>query len=279
MKKQNEQNACEAFIEILYNLTGTQYVNRESPDEMNRDTPDVDFILASMADECDTIAVEHTIIESFEGQIGYVNRSYDIIGSINENCRNKIPDDRYYFIAIPPELAQSLTGENRKRFMNDFTSWVAETAPRLVTDKSARIDFGGHNITLMCRGSHQQLNGNVWGMPQQPESYKILRAQRLNRAIADKLPKLVQYKNRDITTALLLEDIASIPSIVTMNSDERSRVGNTIDYIVVFASNEGRMIVGNVWKEKSVWHSSVPYDRRFSFCQKRGKETLVENIQ
>lgn len=97
MKKQNEQNACEAFIAILNSLTGIQYVKRESPDELNRRTHDVDFLLVSISDENDRIAVEHTVLESFEGQIGYVNRSYDVVGSINAGSRNKIPADRFYF--------------------------------------------------------------------------------------------------------------------------------------------------------------------------------------
>lgn len=270
MKKENEKSACEAFISILYNLTGTQYVKLESPDERNRVTPDVDFLLVSIDDEHDTIAVEHTILESYEGQIGYVNRSYDIVGSINQECGNKIPNDRYYFLAIPPELVDSLVGENRKYFIRDFASWVAEVAPRLEIDKTTQSDYECHNITLMCNGSNQELNGNVWRMPQQPGNDEILRAQRLNRAIADKLPKLAKYKKSNFTTALLLEDIASIPSTVRVSSDEKSRFGNMIDYLVVFASNMDRMVIGNVWKEKSIWHSSVPFDRRFSFSKSQG---------
>jgi hypothetical protein len=118
-------------------------------------------------------------------------------------------------------------------------------------------------------------------MPQQPKNPDALQVQRLNRAIADKLPKLEEYKKRGFKTALLLEDIAGIPLSATknghgMSSDERSRVQKTIDYIVVFASNKGRMIVGNVWKEKPFWHQSIPYDRRFSFRQPPGKRADME---
>jgi len=267
MKKQNEQSACEAFITILYNLTGKQYVQLESPDERNRVTPDVDFLLESNDDEHETIAIEHTILESFEGQIEYVKRSYDIVGSINLECDNKIPNDRYYFLAIPPELIDSLVGETRKRFVRDFASWIAEVAPRLEIDKTTESDYEGHNIKLICSGNNQELNGNLWRMPQQPENDEILRAQRLNRAIADKLPKLAKYKESNFTTALLLEDIASIPSTVMVSSDEKRKIGNIIDYLVVFASNKDRMVIGNIWKEKSIWHSSVPFNRRFSFTK------------
>jgi len=281
MKKENEQSACEAFIAILNTLTGIQYVKRESPDELNRRTPDVDFLLVSVGDESDAIAVEHTVLESFEGQIGYVNRSYDVVGSINAGCKKKIPADRYYFLAIPPIIVDSLVGNNRSRFVGNLSSWVAESAQRLVINSHTQTDYEGHKITLMCSGSHPQLNGNVWRAPQQPENHEIMQTQRLIRAIGDKLPKLRQYKKRGFKTALLLEDIAAIPSTIArrghgMSSDERRDVRSTVDYIVVLASNKGRMIVGNVWKEKSIWHSSIPYDRRFSFRQMPGKGTVVE---
>lgn len=133
----------------------------------------------------------------------------------------------------------------------------------------------------MCRGSDVQLNGNVWRAPQQPENQDILQTQRLNRAIGDKLTKLRDYKKRGYKTALLLEAIAAIPSTVTergrgLSSEVRSSVIDAVDYIVVFASNEGRMIVGNVWKEMSDWHLSIPYDRRFSLRQMPGKGIAAE---
>ena len=281
MKKQNEQNACEACIAILNTLTGIQYVKRESPDELNRQTPDVDFILVSISDESDMIAVEHTVLESFEGQLEYVNRSYNIVGSINVGCRHKIPTDRYYFLAIPPKIVDSLVGKKRMQFVSNLSFWVAETAERLQIDSQTRTDYDGHEVTLMCCGSHIQLNGNVWRAPQQPENQEILQTQRLNRAIEDKLTKLRDYKKRGYKTSLLLEAIAAIPSTITergrgWSSEERSSVRDSVDYIIVFASNEGRMIVGNVWKEKSVWHSSIPDDRRFSLRQMPGKGIAVE---
>lgn len=280
MKKDNEQSACEAFIAILNTLAGIQYVKRASPDELNRRTSDVDFLLVSISDESDRIAAEHTILESFDGQIGYVNRSYDIVASVNADCGKKIPADRYYFLSIPPVIVDSLTGVSRRRFISNLSSWVAETAQKLMINSLRQADYEGYKITLMCSGTHSQLNGNVWRAPQQPENREITQTKRLSRAIGDKLPKLERYKKQGFKTALLLEDIAAIPSTITqrghgMSSDERSRIRSTVDYIVVFGSNKGRMIVGNVWEEKSIWHSSIPNNKRFSFRQMPGKGTVI----
>lgn len=280
MKNENEENACQAFIAILNILTGLHYEKIESPDDRNRQTQDVDFILESNGGERDTIAVEHTIIESFEGQIRYVNRSYDVVESINGGCKNSISAERYYYLGIPPELVDSLVGEKRRRIISVLTSWVGKSVQDLQIGNNLHTDYEGHKVTLICGGNHPQLNGNVWREPLRPENEEILQVQRFSRAIKDKLPKLVQYKQRNIKTALLLEDIASIASIISqrelgISSGDISNIKENIDYLVVFVSNKGRMVVGNVWKEMAVWHSEIPYNRRFSFYQIPGKGAIL----
>jgi hypothetical protein len=236
-----------------------------SPDEENRSTPDIDFVLASSSDENDKIAVEHTTVQSFEGQIKYVKRWREIVCSVNAGCKERVPPDRYYFLAAPPEIVDSLVGESRVQFVSDFSSWVAKTAPTLLlVDSYIQTEYEGHKITLICSGDHERLNGNVWGMPEEPENQKARQSERLERALSDKLPKLTKYKKvRGFKTALLLEDVAGTLRGSTLRGCETGL--GEVDYIVVFVSNEDRMIIGNVWKEGSVWHSFVPGNRRFLF--------------
>ncbi len=265
MKKPNELNARDAFITILRSLTDIGDWESESPDEVNRSTPDVDFVLSSSSNKNDKIAVEHTKVESFDGQIGYVNRSYDIVDSINAGCRKRLPHDRFYILAVPPIIVDSLVRKrSRELFVSELSSWVVETAPKLLlVDSWIQTEHEGHKITLRCGGDHERLNGNVWRIPQQPENQKALQSDRLGRAVRDKLPKLTQYKERGFKTALLLEDVAGTLYGSTLRDREISL--EEVDYIVVFVSKEERMIVGNVLKEKSVWYSFVPGNRRFQF--------------
>ncbi len=275
MKKLNEENACHAFIDILHAITDTIYVKDKSPDEINRRTPDVDFILISSIDNNDKIAVEHTCVESFDGQIDYVIRSVDIVREINDCCRERIPPDRYYFLNIPPQTPDSLVGHSRRLFVSDLSSWVKETAQKLLlADSYMQTNYKEHKITLTCGDNHARLNGNVWCMPQEPENPKALQSERLERAIRDKLPKLTKYKEQGFKTALLLEDVAGTLSYSILRGYPDSL--DEVDYIVVFVSNEDRMIVGNVLKEKSDWYSFIPPNRRFSFRQMPGKRTGVE---
>jgi hypothetical protein len=263
MKKQNELNARESFITILKSLTDIEYnAELKSPDEINRRTPDVDFVLVSRIDEKDRIAVEHTIIESFDKQIRYVKKWRDIVCSVNAGCRQRIPPDRYYFLAAPPIIVDSLDEKSRVRFVSYLSSWVMETAPKqLLVDSYIQTEYEGHKITLICSGDHAHLNGNVWGMPQEPEDQKALQSERLRRAVETKVPKLTKYKERGgFKTALLLEDVAGTLRGSTLRGYECLE---EVDYVVVFVSNEDKMIIGNVWKERSVWYSSVPGNRRF----------------
>jgi hypothetical protein len=261
-KKQNEWNACNAFIDILLSITGVKYTVDSSPDQVNRRTKDVDFILISNSDKNDKIAVEHTIVESYDGQLGYVSRSYDIVQSINDRCKEKISSGRYYFLAIPPVLVKSLTGDSREQFIERISSWVMKTGPNLLqVDTDAQTEFNGHEITLICRGDCPGINGNVLRISQAPENQKALSCKRLERAIQDKLPKLAKYKEQRFKTALLLEDVAGMLSDSVLKSYAPSL--EKADYIVDFKSNENRMIVGDVIKEMSVWYSFVPYNRRF----------------
>jgi hypothetical protein len=133
MKRLNEKNARDAFIAILKSLTDIEYnAEPKSPDEVNRRTPDVDFLLFSSSNENDKIAVEHTRVESFNEEIKYVKMWRDIVCSINAGCRQRIPPDCYYFLAAPPILVGSLVGKRRGQFVSDLSSWVAETAPKLL---------------------------------------------------------------------------------------------------------------------------------------------------
>jgi hypothetical protein len=264
MKKPNEQDACDAFITILKSVTGVEYVESESPDEVNRSTPEIDFVLVSSRNENEKIAVEHTTVESFEWERRYVIRWRNIVNSVNDGCRGQIPPDRYYFLAAPPALADSLAGKRKERFVSDLSHWASVTASKLLmVDCDTQTEYEGHKITLMCRGDHVKLNGNVWSIPQEPEDQKALQVERLGRAVADKLPKLGKYKGNGFKTALLLEDVAGTLGASTLRAHEASLEG--VDYLVVFVSNEDRMIVGNVWKEMSAWYWSVPGNRRFSF--------------
>ncbi len=276
MKKLNEENACKAFIEILWKITGIEYEIEDSPDEHSGAFSDVDYILISKDGRSHRIAVEHTIVESFEKQITYVYQSYDVVEHINDQCKGKLPTDRYYFLIAPHPLIGSLKRNRKKQFVREMSYWICDIAKTLTEDQCSSRIYNNHKVTLMCGGSDPEENGNVWRMPRQPEEAEKLKRERFRRAIKDKLPKLRKYKIRyilkRISTSLLLEDISGAlwdqkARWKDLTITQRFLIFIFVDYVIILRSKNQKMIVGKVWKEKRRLYSEIPQDRKFSFSR------------
>lgn len=270
MKRPNEANAAEAFALILRVITGEEYVQVSSPDETNSRHPDIDCLFAAPSTRVRRVAAEHTIVETFEGQIRYVNVAFDIVKEINSRCRSKLPHDRHFSFAIADQLVNDFNKRTREAFVRKMSDILPTTCSGLQVDQYTTLDYQGHQIWLKCNGSDASINGNVYHIQLTPRAVEPLKTIRLSRALVDKLPKLIRYKFRFCRTALLLEDISgSIGSIgshsKSLSNWHRFLIRLFIDYIVVFASYNDKMIVGNVWKERPSWYALVPYHRRFHF--------------
>lgn len=268
MKKVNEENACKAFIEILKKMTGIEYKKEDSPDEHSGAGSDVDYILISKDGRSHRIAVEHTIVESFDKQITYVHHSYDVVKQINDQCQGKLPTDRYYILAIPATLDESLKGKRQKQFVEAMSSWISGIAKTLTAEQWSSRIYNGQKVTLKCGYSHREMNGNVIRIAEQPTEAEKLMRERFRRAIKEKLPKLIKYKRKGITTALLLEDIGGNfldpqRRRKDLKTSQRFLIFRFVDYVIILLSNNQRMVVGNVWKEKRRWYSTIPRARRF----------------
>ena len=276
MKKINEENACSAFLEIFPYITGVRYDNKESPDERNSDGPDVDYLLTPRSPKLPLVVVEHTILESFEGEMTYVIRSHDIVKEIDATCHGKLPVDRYFILVIPDTLVHTLRKSAKTQFVEDVSLWVVSEAKKLKHDDYIAQEYKEHNIILMCGGSHPDINGTVGRMPTQPKHHIELREERLWISISHGLGKFQKYKLAGYDTVLLLEDISGAFHTSALQGNEiaaarRRLVNALVDYIVVFASHNNRMIVGNIWKEKQSWYAQIPYNRRFHEAEEKWK--------
>jgi len=275
-KKENEINACNAFIEILQRIKGVEYYPERWPEKENRNIPDVEVILASKDKngQLPKIAVEHTIVEAHDKQIAYVNQSYDIVEKINQRCQGKLPTNRWFQIIVPPALIIDTSKESRNQFIEEMSNWIPDIAESLTTDDqwSSQL-YNGHKVSLICCGSFLELNGTIGRAPTRPKEVDKERQDRFRRAVEEKLPKLIKYKKKGYTTALLLEDVSGSHCRPKDNwkdlipNQYHSEFQLKIDYVVIFGSNKKKMIVGNVWKEESQLYAEIPDNRRFNFRQ------------
>ena len=271
--KENEINACNAFIEIIQRIKGVEYYSERWPEKENRNIPDIEVILApkDKKGQLPRIAVEHTIIEAHDKQIAYVNQSCNVVEKINQRCQGKLPTNRWFQIVIPPALITNTTKESRNQFIKEMSNRIPDIAETLTTDDQwSSLLYNGHEVLLICRDSFLELNGKIGRMPTRPKEADKERQDRFRNAIEKKLPKLIKYKKKGYTTALLLEDVSFSHALPKDNWQDlipdryHSEFQLEIDYVVIFVSNEKKMIVGNVWKEGSQIYAEIPDNRRFS---------------
>lgn len=210
--KKNEANAVNAFIEILKKIKGVEYEQVKFPEKENRNTPDVEVILSSKnkGGQLPKIAVEHTIVEAHEKQIAYVNQSYDVVEKINLRCQSKLPTDRYFKLVIPPVLIVDTSKSNRNQFVEEVSDWISDVAKTLTINQWSSRLYNEQELLLCCGGSCSKLNGKVGRSPMSPNKAEKERMIRYNRAIEEKLPKLIEYKDKGYATALLLEDVSDV---------------------------------------------------------------------
>lgn len=280
-ERENEKNACNAFIEILRKITGVEYCPESWPEKENRNNQDVEVILAPKDEkkQAPKIAVEHTIVEAYESQIAYVKQSYDIVEKINQRCEGKLPQDRFFILAIPPSLIRG-NREEIDKLINCLSSCIPNIAKSLHNHQGFLLSYNAQKIWLKCSGSYSKMNGKIGRGSTSPDNKKEERKKRFHRAIEEKIAKLIKYKEKQkYATALLLEDVSGVHVELTDHwrdlIPEKWRLDFQlkIDYVAIFVSVEKEMIIGNIWKEKAQLYAEVPSNRRFNFHQ----EKVIEN--
>ncbi len=274
-KKKSEKNACDAFIEILQKITGVTYKEVDRPDEKNSVTQDIDFILNANLENAryPKIAVEHTIIEAHEKQKEYVNQLNGIEKEIDQKCQGKLPIDSCFNLSAPLSLIAGMNKRKKAQFVEEMSSWIPYVAKSLTTNQQSSRIYNKHKVTLWCIGSFSEFNGTIGMISLRPEDSRRKRQDRFRRAIEDKLPKLMKYKEIGFATALLLEDISLSHlnpggNLKDLIPDQyHSEFYSKIDYVIIFFSRENKMFRGHIWKEESKIYSEIPYNRMFRFHQ------------
>ena len=269
--RKNADNACEAFIKIIEEIKGVTYTIVCRPEEKNRNTQDVDFILAPEGENgrSPKIAVEHTIIEAHENQFLYANQFCNIVKEIDRKCQGKLPIDYYFSIEAPPSLIVGMSKKNIEQFVEEMASWIHNVAKSLTTNQRISQLYNNQKVSLWCPGSNVKFNGTVAMMSLRPEDAEKESRDRFRRAIEEKLPKLITYKEKGFTTALLLEDVSFSHSNLGDNLKDLiphqylSEFQSKIDYVVILVSQKEKMFLGRVWKKDSQLYSEIPENRRF----------------
>ncbi len=272
MLKKNEKNACDSFVYVLKKI-GLKY--KDGEEVKNSRTKDVEMILSpeDKNKRYPKIAIEHTIIEAHNNQKLYVKQLSDIENEISRKCQGKLPADRLFSLIVPPNLITGKKRECRSQFIEKMTNWIPTVAGNLEVDAQSIQLYKEHKIALWCFSRNiERLDQNIFMTPTRPENGEEEIRSRFRRAVTEKIPKLIKYKEKEESydTALLFEDVSfsycsSNHSWIDLIPDEYRPQIKLIDFIVTFVSIENRMSIGFVWKEKSQLYSrisEIPDDRK-----------------
>lgn len=267
--KNNELECANSFIKILKQINNETYEILIKPDDINRETEDIDFIFEASHNK--KIAVEHTIIELFDNQINYVEEHFRIVKEIESMCKNELIPNYYYIVSILPSLIVNKKKREKEQLIKKISKIIISNLNRHIINKEKFYPIDNSGFYLNCKYcneiSKEKLNSKIIPIPSSPEECNDFEICRFKRALRKKLPKLIKYKSPEFETALLLEDVyCKNNNLLLTDMDEKDKKQlKLVDYIVCFSSIDNEVIIGNIWKMHDKIFKFIPYHLRFEF--------------
>ena len=137
----------------------------------------------------------------------------------------------------------------------------------LKINESFTIKYDNLDITIFCENGEGPQKGMLHRAPTIPkENIELQIQKRIKRLLRTKISKLIKYKIRGYKTILAIEDISGM-YMGGIRRDmlswiEKIYVQLFVDTGIVFASYNEKMIVGNIWKDKTKWYQEIPMVNR-----------------
>ena len=259
--KDNEETACNALRSMLLVRNGTSYTIERRPDKENSNSKDIDFIMVCPGQP--QIAVEHTSIESFEGQLTNKHWNADLVNEVARQIN--IPSNTSYVLSIPFEMnAKTVRDEKRDSLVRMLADWINSNIPnlKLVVCQLKIEVLSEYTIRLRQTRSHPNLDGKLIPEAIAPKKLNTARKERIARALSSKLPNLIPYATKDMLTFLLIEEwdinLSSAQITYDVVLGLRQKYQNVLPYsIVQVTSCQERVVEAWVLKEGEDWGSEV----------------------
>jgi hypothetical protein len=218
----NETAVCIGALRFLAGRRREPIRIVEEPDRVERQQQAVEMVAAS---DTARFVLEHTRIESFDGQIADGKRLNDLLGQL-ETVLPPFLQTGSYDIIIEPHAARAIRAVNLDSVRFAIAKWIVVKAqdlkagpdgdfadtdvvderPWSVTEKPPDVPF---DVTLQCVPRDEGVV--VFAMRFKPPNIEESRRSRIRTALTRKCPKLARAKQQhDALSVLLLEsdDIA-----------------------------------------------------------------------
>jgi hypothetical protein len=216
----NERKACDAVARALEGLCGSTRTNAYSPEDRGALAP-VEYVFDLGGVQ---YAIEHTIVEAFAGQIHTGVDFGSFIEPIAAALDHHMPPPGRFVLVFAINPSKGMKPREITAAQQAVIAWVEEEAAELHDEcpeqpskirkpggfrNERKATIAGIDLTLQ-RETHwaepETVHGRLFIQRFAPKDYETLRAQRIEKAMTKKLPKLKVWKDGGARTILVLEN-------------------------------------------------------------------------
>jgi hypothetical protein len=232
----NERKACDAVARALEGLRGMTRANAYSPEDRGDPAP-VEYVFDLGGVQ---YAMEHTIVEAFAGQIHTGVDFGAFVEPIAAALDHHMPPPGRFLLVFAINPSQGMKPREISAAQQAIIAWVEREAAELHHEypeqpskirkpggfrNERRATIAGIDL-LLQRETHwaepEAVHGRLFIQRFAPKDYESLRAVRIEKAMAKKLPKLKVWKEAGARSVLVLEngDISLSNHVVILEAAE-----------------------------------------------------------
>jgi hypothetical protein len=216
----NERKACDAIARALEGLCGATRANAFSPEDRGARAP-VEYVFDLGGVQ---YAIEHTIVEAFAGQIHTGVDFGSFIEPIAAALDHHMPPPGRFLLVFAINPSQGMKPRDISAAQQAVITWVNAKATELHDEcpeqpsrsrkpggvrNERKATIAGIDLTLQ-RETHwaepETVHGRIFIQRFAPKDYEKLRTERIEKAMAKKLPKLKVWKDNGARSVLVLEN-------------------------------------------------------------------------
>ena len=267
MKRSNQDDACEFVREIVAVRTREPIALTYRPELEHRNIEAVEELWESSSRR---YAVEHTLIESFEGQLANLAKIERLLVPVKNMLAGRLPGR---FALAVRETDTSTARANFAAAHQEIARLVLEAASGLnvgdtVTLRSQALPFELRLHLRFKEDSRLILYTDIEGNAEE------LRLERVRRALDDKCPKLATWARDGRTSILILEaddiqhsNVAVVYKALALALAER----NDPPDVVVLVETDGNPWSGWILEEGDRLGDDVPRNGDGGYLYERGR--------
>jgi hypothetical protein len=267
MRLDNQDDACEFARDIVAARIGESITLTDRPDRSRRDIKAVEELWESANHK---YAVEHTLIESFDGQLANTAKIERLLVPVQAMLVGRLPGR---FALAVRKTDTNAARVNFAAAHEEIARLVLEVADRLqvgetVTLGSEALPFEFRLHLRFREDSRLILYTDIDGDPDE------LRRERVRRALDAKCPKLAIWARDGRGSVLILEadDIQHSNSSVVYHAVAPTLAERTDQPdIVILVETDGSPWSGWILKEGSLLGDDVPRNRDGGYRYERGR--------